>query len=129
VLARCCRRRSWPIFTDALHSDIGDIQGGTTPEGIHVGAMAGTLDLLQRCYTGLELRGSELRFNPTLPDELNRLSFRMRYRKHSLTVDVTSASVAIASDPSDAEPISLVVNDQTLILQPGMQRSVVLNQG
>src|SRR6185437_13521247 len=53
VLARSCRRGSWSLFSEALRSDVGDIQGGTTPEGIHLGAMAGTLDLLQRCYTGL----------------------------------------------------------------------------
>jgi alpha,alpha-trehalase len=129
VLGRCCRRRSWPLFTEALHSDIGDIQGGTTPEGIHLGAMAGTVDLLQRCYTGIELRGNELHFNPVLPEELKRLSFRMRYRGHSLTVDVTSASVAIASDSCDAKAISIVVDGQALILQPGTQRSVALKQG
>jgi beta-phosphoglucomutase family hydrolase len=129
VLARCCRRRSWPLFTEALHSDIGDIQGGTTPEGVHLGAMAGTVDLLQRCYTGLELRGDELRFNPVLPDELNRLSFRIRYRKHSLAVDLTSATFTIASDPSDAEAIAVVVEDQALTLQPGTERSVRLRAG
>jgi beta-phosphoglucomutase family hydrolase len=126
VLARGCRRRSWPLFTEALHSDIDDIQGGTTPEGIHLGAMAGTVDLLQRCYTGLELRGNELRFNPVLPEELKQLSFRMRYRGHSLSVDVTPASLAIASDPSDVGAISIVVDEQTLILQPGTRRSIRL---
>ena len=54
VLARSDRRQSWEFFLEALESDIADIQGGTTAEGIHLGAMAGTLDLLQRCYTGLE---------------------------------------------------------------------------
>jgi HAD superfamily hydrolase (TIGR01509 family) len=61
VLARCCRQRSWSLFTEALHSDIADVQGGTTREGIHLGAMAGTVDLLQRCFPGLEPRGDELR--------------------------------------------------------------------
>ena len=46
----------------ALDSDIADIQGGTTREGIHVGAMAGTIDLIQRCYLGLELRANVLYF-------------------------------------------------------------------
>ena len=31
---------------------MADTQGGTTKEGIHLGAMAGTIDILQRCYTG-----------------------------------------------------------------------------
>jgi trehalose/maltose hydrolase-like predicted phosphorylase len=35
-------------FEEALQSDLSDIQHGTTAEGIHLGAMAGTLDLVQR---------------------------------------------------------------------------------
>ena len=128
VLARSCRRRSWSLFTEALRSDIDDIQGGTTPEGIHLGAMAGTVDLLQRCYTGLELRGNALHFHPVLPDELDHLSFQLRYRRHSLSVDVTPTTLTIASDPSSAEAISIVVDDQTLVLPPGAQRSVPLAQ-
>ncbi|HEY9478913.1 MAG TPA: glycosyl hydrolase family 65 protein, partial [Gemmatimonadaceae bacterium] len=126
VLARSCRPRSWHIFLNALHSDIDDIQGGTTAEGIHLGAMAGTVDLLQRCYTGLELRGSELRFQPVLPDELDRLSFELRYRQHSLAVDVTPSALTVASAPSAAAAITIVVDDQTIVLDPGAQRSIPL---
>lgn len=56
VLARSDRARSWSLFNEALEADISDTQGGTTREGIHLGAMAGTVDIMQRCYTGLELR-------------------------------------------------------------------------
>ncbi|MDZ7781399.1 MAG: hypothetical protein U5K56_00100 [Halioglobus sp.] len=55
VLARADRAGSWHCFQEALDSDISDIQGGTTPEGIHLGAMAGTLDLMHRCYLGIEM--------------------------------------------------------------------------
>lgn len=46
VLARADRPRSWDVFVEALLTDVADIQGGTTPEGIHLGAMAGTVDVL-----------------------------------------------------------------------------------
>jgi trehalose/maltose hydrolase-like predicted phosphorylase len=39
---------SWNLFREALESDICDIQGGTTHEGIHLGAMAGTVDIVQQ---------------------------------------------------------------------------------
>jgi beta-phosphoglucomutase family hydrolase len=119
VLARSVRRRSWGLFTEALESDISDIQGGTTREGIHLGAMAGTVDILQRCFTGLELRGSELRFHPVLPDELKHLSFRLRYRKHSLRVDVKPSELVVKSDPSDAEVIYIAAHRQRVALRPG----------
>jgi alpha,alpha-trehalase len=125
VLARSRRQRSWSLFTEALQSDIGDIHG-TTREGIHLGAMAGTIDLLQRCFTGLELRGGELHFHPALPDELRRLAFRLRYRQHSLSVEITQDALTLASDPSGAEAISIAVNDRHVVLHPGDRTSVPL---
>ncbi|MBV9533139.1 MAG: HAD-IA family hydrolase, partial [Bradyrhizobium sp.] len=126
VLARSCRQRSWSLFTEALQSDISDVQGGTTREGIHLGAMAGTIDLLQRCFTGLELRGEELHFHPALPDELRRLAFRLRYRQHSLSVDITQDALTLASDPSGAEAISIAVDGRHIVLHPGDRTSVPL---
>jgi trehalose/maltose hydrolase-like predicted phosphorylase len=81
VLARSDRSRAWRHFAEALESDIADVQGGTTPEGIHLGAMAGTVDLLQRAYTGLETRADMLGFEPYLPDALSGMRFRLRYRQ------------------------------------------------
>jgi alpha,alpha-trehalase len=81
VLARLDRRRSYDLFRRALDSDVSDIQGGTTQEGIHLGAMAGTVDMVQRGYTGLRPRGDVLWFDPLLPDEFDRLQFTIRYRR------------------------------------------------
>ena len=52
VLATIDPESSWDRFLIALHSDADDIQGGTTKEGIHMGVMSGTLDLMQRNYAG-----------------------------------------------------------------------------
>ncbi len=49
VLARGNRDRAMRYFQQVLMSDVLDIQGGTTAEGIHIAAMAGSIDLLQRC--------------------------------------------------------------------------------
>lgn len=88
VLARSDRARSWQFFTEALFSDINDVQGGTTAEGIHLGAMAGTLHMLQRCYLGLEIHPNGLHLNPLLPDRLGTLSLPIRFRGHQLVIDV-----------------------------------------
>ncbi|HSJ97704.1 MAG TPA: beta-phosphoglucomutase family hydrolase, partial [Myxococcota bacterium] len=45
VLARSDRPRAMRFFSEALQSDVSDIQQGTTAEGVHLGAMAGTIDL------------------------------------------------------------------------------------
>ena len=88
VLARSDRARSWQLFTNALEADISDVQGGTTAEGIHLGAMAGTVDLVQRGHSGIVTRGDVLWFNPCLPEEWAKLRMSLRYREQSLEVEI-----------------------------------------
>ncbi len=97
VLARSDRERAWKLFSEALDADLSDIQGGTTPEGIHLGAMAGTVDLVQRNYTGLETRGDALWFNPALPIGIDCLRMTLRYRKHSLVVVLSRDELRITA--------------------------------
>jgi trehalose/maltose hydrolase-like predicted phosphorylase len=40
VLARLDVEASWQRFLVALESDVGDVQGGTTKEGIHMGVIS-----------------------------------------------------------------------------------------
>ena len=119
VLARSDRSRSWEFFLEALESDVSDIQGGTTAEGIHLGAMVGTLDLLQRCYTGLEVREDVLRLNPQLPTELTRLAFTVLYRGQLLELEFAPEGVTVASHTSRAAPVSIALGETATELPAG----------
>jgi trehalose/maltose hydrolase-like predicted phosphorylase len=89
VMARTDREHDWQLFQTALRSDIDDIQGGTTHEGIHLGAMAGTVDLIQRCHTGLEMRDGVLWLDPRLPLELSEIRFRIHFHGHWLAIQLS----------------------------------------
>jgi alpha,alpha-trehalase len=117
VLARSDRARSWRLFTDALQSDVADVQGGTTPEGIHLGAMAGTVDLIQRCYLGIETRQEVLWLNPRLPNELARLRVRIRYRQASLCLDASQEVLKIRVLHSPIEPVRIGFGDRLMELK------------
>ncbi len=119
VLARSDRERSWKLFTEALTVDVADIQGGTTSEGIHLGAMAGTVDLIQRAHTGIETRSDTLYFNPCLPGELGRLSLCIFYRGHSLAVGITRDRLRIVSRMGRARPVRIGVKKRIFRLKPG----------
>ncbi|MGA6924649.1 MAG: glycosyl hydrolase family 65 protein, partial [Desulfosarcina sp.] len=97
VLARRNREQSWKLFNQALCSDLMDVQGGTTPEGIHLGAMAGTVDQVQRCYTGIVIRGDVLWLNPCLPEELACLCLQVRYRGYFLGIELCRDRVEITA--------------------------------
>ena len=72
VLARANRERAMEFFQQALISDVADIQGGTASEGIHLAAMAGSVDLMQRCFTGMETRGERIILDPALARNTRR---------------------------------------------------------
>ncbi len=97
ILADLDRQRSWEMFMTALQCDISDIQGGTTREGIHMGAMAGTLDLIQRGYVGAETRDTTLYFSPKPNDRLDGLSLHMRFRDMPVEVRLDGSMLTVAA--------------------------------
>ncbi len=119
VVARSDREQAWDLLKQALQVDISDNQSGTTAEGIHLGAMAGTVDLIQRGHTGLETRGGTLFFNPCLPNGLKALHLRLFYRGHSLDVSVSQDTFQIGSRPGRATPIRISIKGKSQKLRPG----------
>jgi alpha,alpha-trehalase len=126
VMTRADRVRSWKLFNEALKSDVADIQGGTTPEGIHLGAMAGTVNILQEGYTGIDTRGDVLWFSPCLPEELAGLSMHIRYRGHSLKLEVFSDKFTVTALRTAQKPIKIGFNGEVYELKTGTSRKFVL---
>jgi trehalose/maltose hydrolase-like predicted phosphorylase len=119
LLARSDRARSWELFEYALSSDVADIQGGTTPEGIHLGAMTGTLDLVQRGYTGLVVERGLLSFDPALPTEVRQLDLLVYYRGHHLRVSLNHHYIRVSAPASDLGQVSISCEGERRILQAG----------
>jgi trehalose/maltose hydrolase-like predicted phosphorylase len=127
VLARGDRRQAWTYFCEALDSDVADVQGGTTGEGVHLGAMAGTVDLLQRAFTGLETRRSSLGFEPLLPEALSAMRFRVRYRRHlEVTVSITHSSLMIGGNTHPPGVLPVRIFGEEYRLNPGGSLEVPL---
>ncbi|WP_169581992.1 glycoside hydrolase family 65 protein [Microbacterium thalassium] len=117
--ARRDRARSYRFLSEALHSDLDDLQHGTVREGVHIGAMAGSVDIVTRCYLGLEMREGRLRFHPVLPDEIERIRFHLVYRDHALSVTVSQGELKVASTAGTAAPIAIVVEGAEAALATG----------
>lgn len=127
VLARSDRPRAMDFFAEALQSDVGDVQHGSSAEGIHLGAMAGTVDQVQRVSTGIEVRGDVLRLNPELPQEMERLDMRIRYRGHSLDLRLTRDSLTVCGHDAAEPPFSMCVDGQACEFVSGTTRVFRLN--
>ncbi|MGI8506398.1 MAG: glycoside hydrolase family 65 protein [Solirubrobacteraceae bacterium] len=127
VLAALDPESSWDRFIVALESDIGDVQGGTTQEGIHLGVMSGTLDLIQRGYIGSDIRDGVLHFSPRLTERLDGLSFPMQFRGTPIRVTLADGGLTVAVHAEGfSRPIRVAVGDEVRELRAGGQHTFAL---
>jgi alpha,alpha-trehalase len=92
--------RQW--FDEVLKSDINDIQGGTTKEGIHCGVMGGSLDIVRRCFAGVHIREDIITINPELPAGWNRLEMKICYQNAWMSLKISRAQLCISVDDSES---------------------------
>ncbi len=119
VVARAHRHHAMKYFTQVLQSDIVDIQGGTTSEGIHLAAMAGSIDLLQRCFTGLETRDDRLILGPQWPKSLGPIGFAFVYRGQRLHLRISGRAGQLTSEAGNAGPVLVECRGRVQNLVPG----------
>jgi trehalose/maltose hydrolase-like predicted phosphorylase len=119
VLSRFDLDRSWANFREALASDVDDIQGGTTEAGIHLGAMAGTVDLVQRCYLGVNVRDDVIWFDPRLPRQLESVDVGLLFRGNWIDVSAAGGTVRLSTRPSASGPVRVGLLDRIIELKPG----------
>ncbi|MEU0372704.1 glycosyl hydrolase family 65 protein [Streptomyces sp. NPDC006283] len=127
VLARVRREDAWTYCREALEGDIADLQGGTTEEGVHLGAMAGTLDLVQRGLTGMDTRGGALWFDPVPSPELSEYGFSIRYHGNwGVRVRMRPGELHIGVPASHESPIEVRLSDRAVTVEPGESRLLML---
>ncbi|MHA6795553.1 glycoside hydrolase family 65 protein [Pseudonocardia bannensis] len=120
VLAELDPESSWERFMVALESDISDVQGGTTKEGIHMGVMSGTLDLLQRGYLGSSVRDGVLYFAPRLIDRLDGVAFSMQFRGTSIRVSIKGEELTVLARAEGFRgPVQVGVGEEVRTLGAG----------
>jgi beta-phosphoglucomutase family hydrolase len=117
---------AWKWFMEALVSDIEDTQGGTTPEGIHTGVMAGTLDLLTKYFAGVDSSGDLLAVNPHLPAHFTRLAMPLVFRGVRYHLELTPGKVRLEAE-TGKDAVHALVRGTSVELKPGKPRTVTLN--
>ena len=132
VLARMDRQRSWQFFKRALASDLSDVQRGTTREGIHLGAMAGAVDLVQRGFLGLRTQDGHLLFNPVLPRELGSIDARLQHRGSLIAVNVSDGVIRLSRRGEERGEVPIAIRagdvDEHFTMGPGERREVDLRR-
>jgi trehalose/maltose hydrolase-like predicted phosphorylase len=84
--------------------------------------MAGTLDLVQRCYAGTFVRDGVLYFDPRLPARLDGLAFSGQFRHTPVQMTLTGDRLTLAVQPEGASrPIRVAIPGDVRELRPGEQ--------
>ena len=89
--------------------------------------MAGTVDLVQRCFSGLSTREGKLWFAPAIPTEVRCLRFSLQYRGGWVDCEMTSDKMTISSREGAVKPIQVAVNGEHFELVSGAMREVALS--
>jgi trehalose/maltose hydrolase-like predicted phosphorylase len=110
------------MFAAALRSDIDDIQGGATREGIHLGAMAATVDTITSRVFGLGVRDGTLVLDPPVRDSRARVAFPVRFRGTWLDITAIGNTISVYAHPGGEPTVRLEVLGRTHYLQPGHRR-------
>ncbi|MFO7756107.1 MAG: glycosyl hydrolase family 65 protein [Bacteroidales bacterium] len=124
VYARSDRNRSWAKYIKALKLDLEDEQGGTTAEGIHLGAMATTVDMAMRSYSGMEIREDALWFNPRLPEEVEAISFTLRYRGHRIKLRISHKKMSLRFMRCRANPVKINIRGKMMTFKTDDYREI-----
>lgn len=106
------KKQMWEWFHRAMQSDIYDIQGGTTQEGIHTGVMAGSLDIIFKSFAGINIFRDHLHIQPFLPKHWQKLEFMMYYKQNWLNLKITQQEIEISINKF-GEKIYFEVENQT----------------
>jgi trehalose/maltose hydrolase-like predicted phosphorylase len=88
--------------------------------------MAGTVDLVQRCYTGIETRDGTMWLNPCLPDDIGCIELRLHYHGRWLDVIVERKKLRLRADADAIGPIRFGFEDRIYEVQPGECREIEL---
>ncbi|GAA5033270.1 hypothetical protein GCM10011506_25280 [Marivirga lumbricoides] len=126
ILSKYNKTASWENFEALLVSDFEDIQGGTTPEGIHLGAMAGSLNLVQRCYSGLAICDDALWIKPDLPEDIKAIAMRIKYRNHWIGIRIKDEKLLISFEEGWSDKVKIGVIDQLFDFEKGEKRKFSL---
>jgi trehalose/maltose hydrolase-like predicted phosphorylase len=87
------KKQTWKWYLDVLDSDIHDVQGGTTPEGIHTGVMGGSIDILLRGFAGIEIIDGVLCVDPKMPARIRTFRFSIIRGRCRVELEVSNTVV------------------------------------
>ena len=67
-------------------------------QGLHITSMAGTWMSIVEGFGGMRIREGNLHFAPQIPEQWSSYAFKVKFRGHILTLEVSKTHVMVSSD-------------------------------
>jgi len=121
ALAQVDQGASWDFYRQVLRTDLDPLKGESISEGIHIGAMGGAIDILQRRYLGIHLCAEGLLIDPALPAQLGKVRMAFRYRGAVLEAEGGDGCLSLRVAREDGVEVPFVYRGRQGVVGPGAE--------
>ncbi len=91
-------------------------------EGLHITSMAGTWMSIVEGFGGMRVKNDMLSFNPKIPVQWERYSFKVNFRHQILNVNVSQKETKFELDGT--EDLQILVNEKEITISPNSMITV-----
>jgi trehalose/maltose hydrolase-like predicted phosphorylase len=119
ALAQIDPAKSWHLYRESLRPELNPANKPSSREGVHLGAMAATIDVLQRCYLGLCFERHGIRLDPAPPCGLRLVRLPFQYRGDEFEAESDGCRLSIRARPANRTSVNIMHADRKLSLAPG----------
>ena len=115
------KEKAYEMYLRTARLDLDDYNH-EADEGLHITSMAGTWMSVIYGFGGMRVHEDALHFNPYLPTEWDTFSFKIKYRKALLNVQITRKTIEISN--SSNVDVNLVVKGEKVYLKANESVSI-----
>ncbi|MFH1429017.1 MAG: glycosyl hydrolase family 65 protein [Candidatus Margulisiibacteriota bacterium] len=123
------KKEMWDWFMSALSSDINDIQGGTTAEGIHCGVMGGTIDILAKSFSGMSIFKDYIKLEPELPEHWYCLAYKIVFKGIWISFRIEPSVITIKHTGGTDERLRVQVGKNSFFIKKLESVKIPYNNG
>lgn len=107
------KEKAYEMYIRTARLDLDDYNNDTE-DGCHTTSMAGTWMAFAKGFAGMRVRNGELYFSPSLPDQWDAYSFKIKFRGRNLTISASKDAVTIKNDSAEKLELFVFDNKQTV---------------
>ncbi len=117
--------KAYEMYLRTARLDLDDYNNDTE-DGCHTTSMAGTWMAFAKGFAGMRVRSGQLYFSPSLPDEWEGYSFKIKFRNRNLTISASKESVTIKNE--SGESLDLFIFDKQHSIAGNGEVSVAMQE-